>query len=218
MGGIKDHMNGELTLLKREKMPVFNIKLNPKSEMIRIVPLGCLHYGHKSALVESIDGFINYILQTPDTYTILMGDIIENVLPETANRHRGSMWEQNLTPDEQQEMAVKKFSALAKAGKILFAVSGNHQIRTWYATGIHPEALIARELGIPFSPFDALANIQVGKNIYTVHALHGSGSTGDPAAVLRKVMQQTRRIQSADIYLRGHHHTKVISTTYHFLR
>ena len=43
MGGIKDHMNGELTLLKREKMPVFNIKLNPKSEMIRIVPLGCLH-------------------------------------------------------------------------------------------------------------------------------------------------------------------------------
>ena len=216
MGGIKAHMNGELNLLQREVMPVFNFNLRTKNEIVRIVPLGCLHYGHRASLVSSIDGFIQYILQTPDAYTILMGDLIENVLPETAMRHGGSMWEQSLTPDEQRAMAIRKLKPLADAGKILFAIAGNHQVRTWRLAGIHPEALIAEALGVPFSPFDALANITIGKQIYTIHAIHGGGATADPGAVIKKIMMQQKRFQGADIYLRGHHHAKAASTTYHF--
>jgi len=127
------------------------------------------------------------------------------------------MWEQSMNPDEQIRILKELLVPLAEKKKILFGVGGTHSLRSWYATGFEPELTLAAELGIPFSLTDALAEVQVGaKQKYLIHAVHGNGSTSDPAAVLRKILAQPRRIADADIYLRGHHHSKVVATDYHF--
>ncbi len=216
MPAIKHHMDKELSLLNREVMKVQTIVLPIKGDVARIVPLGCLHDGHAASLAQGIEGFIEYILKTPDTYTFLMGDLIENVLPETAVRHSGSMYEQDKRPSAQVEDTIKRFAELAKRGKILGSVKGNHQARSEYVADFSPEKYIAERLGIRYFGLDALLKIVVGKQEYFIHAMHGTGSTGNPAAVLAKVLQQRKRFDNADIFLRGHHHVKVIGGDYLF--
>jgi hypothetical protein len=217
MGGIKAHMDGEIELLSREVLPVFNYDLTKRgADVVRLVPIGDTHVGHKASLVDKLKGFLDYILETPNTYTILMGDLMENVLPDTVSKHRGAMWEQILTPSEQLVTLHKLLTPLAKKKKILYGVGGTHSLRSWYASGFDPEKALADELGYPFAEVDGLCNITVGEHVYTIHATHGTGSTSDPAAVLRKLLSQPRRVASADIYLRGHHHSKLVATDYHF--
>ena len=216
MGGIKSHYESELKLMEKEQLPVYSYLFKPKNDVLRIIPIGDTHYGHKCCLVKKLTGFLKYIEETPDTYCILMGDLMENVLPETAMKHRGSMWEQNLTPEEQIQGLQKMLYPLAKKKKILLGVGGTHSLRSWFAAGFDPEQQLADELGYPFAPIDGLLNLTVGEHLYTLHATHGMGSTADPAAVLRKLLNQPRRMAAADIYLRGHHHTKVVAMDYHF--
>lgn len=216
MGGIKHHMDKELALLDREVMPVTYIKLPVKGNFARIVPLGCLHDGHYASLKAGIGGFIDYILKTPDTFTFLMGDLIENVLPETAARHKGSMYEQDKRPSQQVEDTIARLTPLAEAGKIIGAVKGNHQERSEYEADYSPEKYIAERLKIRYFGMDALLHLQVGSQIYYLHAMHGTGSTGNPAAVLAKLLMQKKRFENADVYLRGHHHTRVAAVDYHF--
>jgi len=217
MGGIKAHMDKEVALMKQDQIKVFKYKLPATKGLIRIVPIGDIHLGHRQCLVKKAGDFLNYVLKTPDTYTILMGDLIENVLPDTVAKHRGAMWEQEMTPEQQINKLREMLKPLAEEGKILFGVGGTHSLRSWYASGFEPELQLAAELKYPFSLSDALAEVQVGaKQKYLIHAVHGNGSTSDPAAVLRKLLAQPRRIADADIYLRGHHHSKVVATDYHF--
>lgn len=217
MGGIKAHMDGELEMLENEQLPVFNFDLSHRGcKIVRIVPLGDTHVGHKSSMIDKFTKFRDYVLETPDTYTILMGDLMENVIPDTVGKHRGAMWEQSMTPPEQIVTLYNLLKPLAVKKKILFGVGGTHSLRSWYATGFDPEKVLLHELGVPFSDVDGLANIKVGDNVYTFHATHGTGGTSDPAAVLRKLISQPRRVASADVYLRGHHHSKLVATDYHF--
>jgi hypothetical protein len=209
-------MGSELELLERETIPVFNFSIRPKGNVVRIVPVGDVHYGHKACMVEKVKDFLKYIEKTPDTYTILMGDLIENVLPDTVGKHRGAMWEQCMTPAEQIAGLKKLLKPLVDKNKILFGIGGTHSVRSWYASGFDPEEGLAEELGYGFAALDGLANIRIGEHIYTIHAVHGTGSTGDPAAVLRKLLTQPRRIADADVYLRGHHHSKLVATDYRF--
>jgi len=216
MSGIRAHMQKELDILSSEAMPVFHFDLKCKGKFIRLVPLGDIHYGHRACMVDKVKKFIKYVAETPDTFTILMGDLMENVLPDTTNVHRGSMWEQSIHPSEQYDGLVKMLKLLADKKKILFGLGGTHSIRSWYATEFDPEEQLAKDLGYQYAHLDGLAILKVGNFSYKVHAVHGTGSTGDPAAVLRKILSQPKRIGEADIYLRGHHHSKVAATDYRF--
>lgn len=194
-----------------EKVKLIKHKLEPKKGLVRIVPLGCIHWGHRAAMLDYAQGFVDYILHTPDTYTILMGDLVENVLPGTTQKHLGSMWEQKMTPEEQIESSIKMFGPLAKAGKILGAVEGNHSMRSWYAAGISPEREIIHELGLNkiFTGLDGLMELTIGEQTYVLNYMHGTGGTSTSAEVLKKIRQMRERFAGADIYLRGHHHMKV---------
>lgn len=99
-------------------------------DCIRLVPISCLHIGHKNFNEKKASGYLDYILKTPNTYTIMLGDTIENVLAETANRHPGSIHDQVMGVEEQRERAVKLIAPLAKAGKILAWTESNHSLRS----------------------------------------------------------------------------------------
>lgn len=184
------------------------IKLEPKGNFARIIPLGDLHCGNRGALLEEFQGYVNYIKKTPDTWAIIMSDMMENVLPSTVAKYPGSMFDQCMTPEEQRVWVKKVLEPIAP--KIIGWLDGNHNMRSWYMSQMSPEKEIAKELGIRWFGLDALIDVQVGKNHYTIHATHGVGSAISAAAVAQKMQQQARIFYGADIYLRGHHHQKFV--------
>lgn len=186
------------------------IRLEPKGDFARIIPLGDVHCGHRAALLEKFRRYIDYIKKTPDTWAIIMGDMAENVLHSTEAKYPGSMFEQIMTPEQQQEWIRETVEPIAS--KVLFWLGSNHNTRSWFQAGMSPEKDTAKDLGIRWAELDGLANIQIGKNRYVIHATHGSGGASSASAVMRKLEQQAKMFYGADIYLRAHHHQKLMAT------
>lgn len=186
--------------------------------MIRIVPLGCLHIGHQSSLLHYAKGFIDYVASQPDTYAIIMGDLFENVLPGTTQKHLGSMWEQNMTPEKQLAKGISLFAPLVDKGKVLGMVEGNHSLRSWYAAGVSPERIFAETMGLlpVFAGVAGLMRLTIGGQVYVISFTHGAGTATVPAEVLKKLEKQRQRFPGADVYLRGHHHMKVAADRKYF--
>jgi len=193
------------------KLPVIEYKFKPKSGLIRLVALGCLHVGHRNFMREYAQGFVEYVRKTPDTYAILMADTCENVLPETVARFPGVMYDQVMDVEQQREEAIKLLSPIQN--KILFALEGNHSLRSWYASGFSVERHIAEALGVPFPGIEVIAKIGVHNQHYTMNATHGTGSTSSPAAVFGKLLAQSSRVHGVDVVVRSHHHHKGLFET-----
>lgn len=191
-----------------EKLPILNYSF--KADVVRIIPISCLHIGNKNYNQKKAKAFLNYILKTKDTYAIMLGDTIENVLAETAVRHPGSMHDQNMSVEEQRDEAVNLLQPLADAEKILAWTESNHSLRSWYAAGFSPEKWIADALGVPFCGTDALIHITVSRQVYVLHATHGVGSSTSLPSVFGKLLAQAARVTGADVYIRGHHHKKLL--------
>lgn len=193
------------------KLPVIEYNFKPKSGLIRLVALGCLHVGHRNFMREYAQGFVDYVRDTPDTYALLMADTCENVLAETVGRFPGVMHDQVMDVETQREEAIKLLQPIER--KILFALEGNHSLRSWYAAGFSVERYIAEALGVPFPGLEVIAKIRVHKQEYTLHATHGTGSTSSPQAVFGKLLQQSTRVNGVDVVIRSHHHHKGLFET-----
>lgn len=73
------------------------------------------------------------------------------------------------------------------------------------------EQWIAEKLGVPFCGTDALLELKVGDIVYFVHATHGTGASTSLPSVFGKLLAQKARVEGADVYIRGHHHKKVLA-------
>ncbi len=58
--------------------------------------------------------------------------------------------------------------------------------------------------------WQAMTKVHVGKQTYMLHSMHGEGAGTAPASALQAVMKQ-QEIAHADIFVRGHHHKRVIT-------
>lgn len=194
-----------------EKIEVLEVKFKPEGNSIRLIPISCLHVGHKKYSQAKAQSYINYVNSTPDTYAIMLGDTIENVLPETAGRHKGSMHDQVMDVEKQRYAAAELLAPLADNKKILCWTESNHSIRSWYEAGFSVEQWIAEQLGVSFMGFDALLDVHVRKQHYNIHATHGTGGGTSLPSVLGRLIAQTQRVPGCDVYIRGHHHKKVLA-------
>ncbi len=77
-------------------------RLEPEGNFVRILPLGDLHCGNRAALLAEFHEYVEYIRVTPDVWVIIMGDMMENVLPSTAQKYPGAMFDQYMSPEEQK--------------------------------------------------------------------------------------------------------------------
>jgi hypothetical protein len=58
--------------------------------------------------------------------------------------------------------------------------------------------------------WQAITEVKVGSQTYTVHSMHGEGAGTASASALQAVMKQ-QEIAHADLFLRGHHHKRVLA-------
>ena len=133
----------------------------------------------------------------------------------------GDTYAANLSPMEQLKRCVEIFSPLAKLGKILCVLHGNHENRIYKSDGIDTTALMADQLGIRsrYSPTTALLFIRFGKDknpanrgrkmVYTVYATHGSGGGRKEGGKINR-LADLAQIVDADIYLCAHTHLPAV--------
>lgn len=182
---------------------------------IRIVPIGDIHDGHKDHDEETFDAYLADIIKNKDMYVFLMGDLIE-----CSNRHSVGLYDQVKTVDEQIESVIKKLEPIAKEGRILGMVEGNHERRAKKHAGIDISNQIAKRLNIPYYGIGVVLHIKVRppdnkrSQVYYVYFTHGDSRARTAGGKINACMR-LRDVVNVDCYCMGHvhsleHHTESV--------
>ena len=110
------------------------IELEKKDDTIHLEPLGDIHLGNLGCDIDKYERRIKHIAKSPNTYTIGMGDYIDNISayaggivdkrwnPETVDRRM-------LTTEEQTERFLESWRPLVDK-TIGGLLAGNHEWKT----------------------------------------------------------------------------------------
>ncbi len=199
--------NGEyfkcITIPVRESInEIVSATLKPLNKKVEIVPLGDIHYGNPCFTDRSerkLDGYIDYILNTDGCYTILMGDLIES-----ANER--ATFKITVSPQEQYEWVLNKFIPLAKAGKIIAILSGNHENWIYSDKGFDIIKTMSLAMGVPYIGDSGYIGLKVGKQFYTIYAIHPRTAVTKKSSKI-KMLEDLGSIHYVDIVMTGHIHS-----------
>ena len=189
-------------------MRYYKIKIpikEPNIQHISIIPIGDIHIGNPYSNIKYAMQFRDYLLSTPNTYTIDMGDDMDNVTRDSV----GNIYEQQMSPYYQHQEAIKFWKPVAKAKKLLCIMDDNHSYRSRITTDTHWTEDLCQKIKARYGSYGALLDLRIGKQQYTINVTHGTGGGTTPGGVLNSLIKMSNRC-IADIYLRGHHHSKMI--------
>ena len=194
--------------------PIKPIRIDLPSdiESVELHPLADLHIGDAMSDWELIQSEIERVLETPNAYCVLNGDLMDTAIASSI----GDTYAATHQPMEQLEVCVKLFQPLADAGKILCVVGGNHENRVYKSDGIDMTYLMCKQLGISerYSPTTALIFLRFGrlqkhnhgrKACYSVYMTHGSGGGRKEGGKINRLADYAN-IVDADAYICSHTH------------
>lgn len=174
-----------------------------------LVPIGDIHVGDKAFGKKGrakLKGYLEWVAKTPNARIFLMGDIY-NV---ASRNSKTSPFESSSS--EYQE-AIDLFKPVK--GKIIGAITGNHERRMEDAFGFNPLVPFCVELGIPYLGYSAVIRFRVGRRarsgnqfhqLYHLYAHHTTGGGGGLGASLNRKVKLQEIMQGVDAYLGGHSH------------
>ena len=185
----------------------------PYAEMIEVYPLSDLHIGDSQCDYKLVLERIEYIKQTPNTYCILDGDLMDTAIASSI----GDTYAATLQPMEQLKHCVKIFEPIKD--KILAVLPGNHENRVYKSDGLDLTEIMCSQLGIPerYSPTTAMIFVRFGKGsgkhnrpqLYTIYVTHGSGGGRKEGGKVNR-LADLAVIVDADIYIHGHTHLPLV--------
>ena len=162
--------------------------------------IGDGHPGHPWTFHERIKAEIDLILNTPNSYIFLGGDMIDGYFFNPAQ------FEQIEQAPEQVAYMKSMIEALGQEGKLLVAWSGDHD--GWSKKmGIDPYAEFANEVKSYFMHGVGFITLKNGDNITRITAAHqlpGHSIYNKAHPAIRA----SREIQGADWYVNFHTHKK----------
>lgn len=179
------------------------------SKRIKIVPLSDVHYGARACSEERFKRYIDYIARSPDVYTFLNGDLMENAIDGAIG---GAAYESKLMPAEQiwgrkDDAAVGLIELLRPiAHKILWALPGNHEWRTWKKCNIDPLRIICDKLGIPYFDEPIFIDVFAWGHKFTIHCQHGSSGGQTKGGKLNAASKPGEYQEAIDFLVMGHVH------------
>ena len=200
------------------KLKVIKHDLGMETEKAYLIPLSDLHIG-ADFNEDKFLGCRQWILDRPEAYCVILGDVIDNAVTDSIGDTYGT-----LRPKQQKELALKFLEPLARAGKILAWLDGNHEQRSTKQTDEHVGEYLTSMLGIPsvYDPDGIYMFLSVGydrakgernRNVYTLFMLHGftgSRRMGGKANTL----EDMKRGVHAEVFLAAHSHQKIVFPSY----
>ena len=168
-----------------------------------IIPLYDVHFGHNQCSLNKLFTVATLIAKTENCYTILGGDLSETATKQSVGK---SVYDEAYHIKQQMKYMKPLLAPLAEAGKILCAVSGNHEARIANMIGVDPLELLCDDLEIPFCEYQGYMWLTVGGQTYSVFCHHGVGSGRTIGAKANSALR-FNQIAMADLYISGHTHT-----------
>ena len=196
-------------------MKEITIDLGTKTNSIQILPLGDLHIGDPNCDIDGIKKAIKYIEETPNCYTILNGDLMNNALKTS----KSDSYVETMSIEDEQDTLIELLTPIKN--KILFMTQGNHEYRTTLLAGIDPCRSVARELGLLskglYGDNSYLITLLFGKrngtdkvtNTYTIFGMHGCGGGRRIGSTANGLEDMSLIVANADLYIHSHTHNQI---------
>lgn len=196
-------------------MKCIKVDLPDTMDKMRIEIFSDLHIGSKKCNYNEIMERIERVKNEPNTYCILLGDLINNSTKTSV----GDVYEEELTPMQQIKKACNMF--LPIKDKIIGITSGNHERRSYKTDGIDLMYFFASELRVEkyYNYCSCLLFVRLGKCskhgkteknarkiCYAIYLTHGDGNGGRLIGSKMNGLQKRGQIVDADIVITGHTH------------
>lgn len=146
----------------------------------QLMLLGCVHLGAKNHAKEELKRYFDYAKKYPREVSLaFLGDLFDTGVP-VGTRHIGSVFDNNLTPQEQVDTFVKMATPVAK--QIEAIVKGNHEKRVEDTTSVELLKGAADQLKVPYKGSSGIL-VWEGKKIFIAH-----GSSSGPMTDFNKII------------------------------
>ena len=187
----------------------------PKNDDLIIYPISDVHLGAAEHMQAEWTAFCSRLLEIPNAYIILGGDLINNATRSSVS----NIFEETMRPRDQKRLMAEMLEPIKD--RILCAVSGNHERRSLKDADDEPVYDIMCKLDLEdiYRENIAFLKIQVGdlngdgkKNpTYTIVVTHGSGGGILTGSAVNRNERFGYVIDGADCLIVGHTHKPFIT-------
>ena len=195
-------------------MKSVKVDLPKETEDIEIILFADEHIGDPGCDFEGLKERIEYVKNNKNVYCVLGGDLMDNATKTSI----GDTYSQTDNPMTQLELVEELLWPIRK--KILGAVSGNHENRTYRKEGIDPTRVICNKLGIldRYDPCGLVMFIKFSNDVakydkhkvsYSAYLTHGSGGGRKEGAKAIRLADMAS-IVDVDVYIHCHSHLPMV--------
>lgn len=187
----------------------------PEREDITIIPIADVHLGAQECMEQEFISYIGTIAETPNTYIILCGDLINNAIKSSVS----NIYEEVYRPVEAKRMMAKILAPVRD--RILCSVTGNHERRSSREVDDDATYDIMAKLDLEHLHRENMAflKLQFGdpKNdglrnpTYTMVVTHGAGGGRLTGASINRNEQFGYAIDGMDAIVVGHSHRPAVT-------
>lgn len=187
----------------------------PDREDITLFAVADVHLGAKECMEEEFQQFVKAVKETPSTYLVLAGDLINNATKSSVS----NCFEDRYRPSEQKKMMAKLLEPVAD--RVLCGVPGNHEARSGKDVDDCPLYDIMCKLDIEhlYRENLAIVRIQMGNNrvngqqnpTYVLAVCHGSGGGIYTGGSVNRNERFGYAFDGVDAIITGHTHKPVVS-------
>ena len=186
-------------------MNLTSVVLRPEGEYAEIVWTCDLHVGAATFDEKRALRHRDYIMSSPDRWTVDGGDDMENCLKSSV----GNVYEQTMSPSQQGEWVEDYWLQVAEQGKLLGMLNSNHAYRSQKESDYSPAKHLAKYLRVPFFGWSQVLRVKVGDNhqrSYYLFVTHGASGGCKASTRFNALIGLTDIVQGCDVYLMGHLH------------
>lgn len=180
-----------------------------RNDDITIIPVSDVHLGAREHLRKEWDAFVASVLDKPNTYLLLCGDLMNNATKTSVS----NVFEEVMRPSEAKKQLVTALMPLRE--RILAAVSGNHERRNKDVDDDPMYDIMCKlDLEDLYRENMAFVKIRIGKEngtglknpTYMFCIAHGHGSSIYTSAAATKAERFGMAIDGIDCLVVGHTH------------
>jgi hypothetical protein len=166
-----------------------------------LAPLYDVHLGNANHDAALFKKHLEWIRTTPNVLTWNGGDMVENCSTI-------GVFDQDLQPDAQLLLAKQLLQPIAH--KMLFALPGNHENRTFKAGGHKITRWLADSLDVPFFDDYCFCTIKWRGMKFQILAHHGTGAAQSPGGQRNAGRKDLAWATCFDIVWTGHLHNALV--------
>lgn len=193
-------------------MKVIKRDLGEQFKEIKLLCLSDFHIGDELCNLKLIKAVLNDIKESPNTFIILNGDLMDNATSSSV----GDTYGASMTPTEQILYLCDLLEPIKD--RILCITGGNHEHRTRKESGIDITRIAAKQLGIEdrytegwWYLYLTLGMCSKGRPVmYTITGIHGYGGGRKNGGKINNLVEMSDKV-IADIYVMGHTHTPIMT-------